>query len=197
MSNKTDKKAQPPYIMDLMIGYCKQNFISAFPLCLSNLVALYYFIFKKKDLFCLKFKYPEISNGFDENGKFMTIEETEFFDALSGIASNITLSNKCTKLKIKIGNDSLIEISMTESIATIIVDGHLTTKKIRKKCDETEWRITRDSTKYIDIMFIVNRDTPCECVDSDGNVQFFMSNVKEVPEIARAKIKNSQARPNS
>ena len=186
-----EKKDLPKYVMHLLNGYCKQNTKAVFPLCLNNLVALYYFICKKQDLFCLKFQHPEIYNGFDEESKFVSIEETDFFGALSGIASNIALSNKCTKLMIKIDNDSLIEINMTESIPKIIVNGHPTTKKIQKKCDdETEWTMTRDDTKYFDIMFIINRQTPCKCPYSDGNIEFFISNLKEVPEIARGELKS-------
>ena len=180
MNKKIDRL--PQYILDLMNGYCKQNSKSLIPICLSKLFAVYFFIYKKDNLFRLKFKYPEIYHHFNNNGQFVTKEESDFFTAISSIASNIAVSNECYKLILKIGNNLEIEICIDEFTITIKSQGTIT--KLTRG-DGKKWTITRCLTKFIDITLRINRQTMCNCPNSDGNIELFFRNIEKIPEIAR------------
>ena len=177
----------PQYIIDLMNGYCKRNSKSVIPISLTRLLTVFFFIFKKENLFHLTFKYPEIHHHFNENGQFVKEQQSDFFVSISSITANVAVSNECNKLIIKLGNKFKIEICSEKS--QIIIKSKGTMKKITKR-DGNEWRITKSLTKYIDLMIKINRPTNCDCPNGDGSIQLFFRNIQTIPDIAYSHSKN-------
>ena len=124
-NNKKRKNFPPQYIMDLMIGYSKQNSKFTIPTYLNALFGIYYFIFKQKDLFRMKFK-----------------------ECISSISSGIALSNECDKLSFKIGN-FVIQMKILESEININEQGKV--NYVLKKINGKKWKINKNS-KYIDVV---------------------------------------------
>ena len=179
MSNKTDKKDQPPpYIMDLMIGYCKQNSNVSIPLCLMNLFAVYFFMVKTIILFSIRFKSPaKFAVGVSNTGELIS---RKYCKAISSIAAYFIISNKCTKLILKIGDSFEIEMNIGESEIEIKAKDQI---MLLRNFNDEVWKINRKSKKFIDIMFRMNRKTPCGCANSDGNVELFFTTIEEIPEM--------------
>ena len=172
----------PQYIMDLMIGYSKQNSKSLIPTCLNRLFGIYFFIFKQKDLFRIKFKYPETYGYRRCDGNIVVHHETDYFFAVSSICSNIAFSNECNKLLFKIGNIFCIEINILQSEININAQGKV--NHIVTKIDGKKWKMNKNLTKYIDIMIRMNRKTICQCQNTDGSIELFFFNTQEIPQIA-------------
>ena len=175
------KHCPPQYIMDLIIGYSKQNSNSLIPICINKLFVAYFFIFKHQELFCIKCRYPEPYCTVTSSGVYVWKEETDYFFAISSISSNIVLSNECYKLIFKIGNNFVVEINILESKINVNAQGQVMELQ---NIDGDTWQINRKSTKNFDIMFRINRKTICSCEDTDGSLEFFFNNIEKIPQIA-------------
>ena len=178
MNNKNDKKVHPSYIMDLMNGYCKQNSNASIPLCLMKLFAVYFFMVKIIILFRIRFKSPaKFAVGVSNTGELLS---RKYFQAISSLASYFIISNKCTKLILKIGDSFEIEMNIGESEIEIKAKDQI---MLLRNFNDEVWKINRKSKKFIDIMFRMNRKTPCGCANSDGNVELFFTTIEEIPEM--------------
>ena len=176
-----NKRMKPPqYIMDLVIGYCKQKYKSSIPICLKTLFAVYFFLRKKEILFGIRFKYlKKFAIGFDNNGQLIY---TKYFRIISSISSYCIISNKCDKLILRIGNALLIKINIGQSKINV------TTPKqsiLLTDVVGNVWKINRKLTNYIEIMIRLNRKTNCNCniPKSNGSLQIFFRNIQQIPEM--------------
>ena len=185
MNKKTNNT--PQHLMDLMIGYSKQNSKSLIPICINKLFVAYFLILKKQNLFRLKFIYPEIYHVINEEGKFVKKQETKYCRAISSISSNIALSNECYKLIFRIGNNFVIHANILESETNVNVHGNV---MLLRYNDGKIWKISRKLTKYFDIMVRINRKTICSCENSNGNFEIFFKNLAKMPEISLPESKS-------
>ena len=173
-----DGKKPPQYIMDLMNGYCKQNYKASIPICLKKIFGFYFFLKKKEILFRIKFKSPaKFTVGVANNGELIS---RKYFQAISSISSYFIISNKCYKLILKVGNDFVININIGESEINIKTP---TEVMLLRNIDGDIWKINRKSMEFVDIMVRINRQTICECPNGDGSVELFFTNIKQIPEM--------------
>ena len=59
-----------------------------------------------------------------------------------------------------------------------------------KKEDGTQWIKNKKSKEFLDIMFRVNRKRICSCPNNEGNIELFITNVQQIPLIARSYSKS-------
>ena len=181
----------PIHFKHFINGYCKKQTKLLIPLCLKQIIMVY-FVFKiKQILFSIQFNYQQTyASKILPNGEIIRKSYDTQLQILTSIYSTFIISNQCHRLIIHVGKRLQIEIYLSQSFVKM-QENVFKLKQIAN--DETEYKIDTSSTYDIEITFQVNRCTLCPCLNSDGSIQIHFRKYSN----ANMKIQAEANKPNA